>query len=100
MEATIIPSKIALAIDLPYFRGFRFCIGILDIDRVSMTTRVRIVRFERNPASNVSPGNQPQKFVIRATTMAAIIMNALLVSRVIAFMGASYPNDYLSIIDK
>jgi hypothetical protein len=89
MEATTIPSSMALAMDFPYFRGFRFCIGILDIERVSMTTRVRIVRFERSPASNTSPGNQPQKLVIIATNMAAIIMNALLVNRVIAFIDAS-----------
>jgi hypothetical protein len=89
MEATIMPRNIALAMDFPYLNGFRFCKGILDMDRVSMTTNVRMVRLERRPASNTSPGNRPEKFVINATTIAAIIINALLVSSVIAFMNGN-----------
>ena len=100
IEATIIPRNMALAMDLPYFRGLRFWSGILDMERVSMTTNVRMVRLERSPASSTSPGNAPEKFVIRATTMAAIIMNALLVSNVIAFMTITWQGQYLSIIDK
>ncbi len=100
MEATIIPRNIALAMDFPYFNGFRFCKGILDMDRVSITTNVRMVRLERRPASSTSPGKSPAKFVIKATTIAAIIMNALLVKSVIAFMTSVSRIEYLSIIDK
>jgi hypothetical protein len=59
-----------------------------------------MVRLERTSAFRVSEGNHPQKLVTNATAMAAIIMNALLVSSVIAFMMPPWPNQYLSIIDK
>ena len=65
-----------------------------------MTTSVPMVRFERSPASNTSEGNHPQKLVTSATAMAAIIMNALLVNRSIAFMSDVSLSRYLSIIDK
>ena len=80
--------------DLPYFIGFRFCRGILDMDSVSMMTNVNIVRLERTSAFRTSPGKNPQKFVIRATTIAAIIMNALLLSRSFAVMYAAWDNAY------
>ena len=86
MEATIIPRKTALAIDLPYLIGLRFSNGILDIERVSMITNVRMVRLERVPALRTSPGKNPQKFVTNATAIAAIIMKALLVSSLKAFI--------------
>ena len=100
MEAMTIPSMTALAMDFPYFNGLRFCKGILDMDKVSMTTRVQIVRSERTSGFSVSPGKYPPKFVINATAMAAIIINALLVSRVTAFMYHRCQSPYLSIIDK
>jgi len=86
MDAITIPSRTALAMDLPYLKGLRFCKGILDMDKVSMITNVKIVKFERMSGLRTSEGKNPPKLVIRATTMAAIIMKALLVSRVIAFM--------------
>ena len=88
IEATIIPRKMALAMDLPYLSGFRFCSGILDMDSVSITTSVSMVRLDRSPALRTSDGKSPQKLVTNATAIAAIIMNALLVSRVTALMPA------------
>ena len=59
MEATIIPKKTALPMDFPYFIGLRFFAGILDIESVSITTKVRMVRFDLISGLSTSPGKNP-----------------------------------------
>ncbi len=89
IDAITIPNMIALRIDFLCFKGFMSFNGILDIESVSIMTRITIVKFERTSAFKTAPGKAPEKFVMSATTIAKSIINALLFNRTFAviFIG-------------